>query len=351
MANLIQLKRGVQASLPTLNDGEPGWCTDTFRLYIGQGSANKLIGEADFLKLIGGTLTGALVLSGDPTLALHPATKQYVDTDFLKLVGGTLTGALTLNADPTNDLHAATKQYVDALASGLDLKASCRVATAAALPAYTRTGNVITASANGALAAVDGVTLVLNDRLLLKDGTAGADNGIYYVSQVGDAGTPYTLTRVTDADTDAEVNAGLFTFIEEGTVNGDKGFVLTTNNPITVNTTSLAFSQFSGAGDVVAGSGMTKTGNTLNVIGGTGITANADDIEVDYGTTGTTACVGNDGRLHSQNTDVGTDSTFFTLATYGKLLSAAATSLKTWTFPNLTGGVLLDVSPIDGGSF
>ena len=318
MANKIQLKRGVQASLPTLNDGEAGWCTDTFRLFIGQGSVNKLVGEADFLKLSGGTLTGAL----------------------------------TLNADPTSDLHAATKQYVDALASGLDLKASCRAATAAALPAYTRTGNVITATGNGALAAVDGVTLDLDDRLLAQDGVADSDNGIYYVSAVGDAGNPYTLTRATDADTSAEVNAGMFTFIEEGTANADQGFVLATNNPITLNTTGLTFTQFSGAGTITAGTGMTKTGDTLNVIGGTGITANADDIEVDYGTTVGTACIGNDGRLHTQNTDVSTTSATFTLdTTLGILSSAAASTPKTWTFPNLTGGVLLDASDIDGGTF
>ena len=318
MANKIQLKRGVYGSLPTLNDGEAGWCTDTFQLFIGQSSANKLVGEADFLKLSGGSLTNFL----------------------------------TLHADPSSALHAATKQYVDAMASGLDLKASCRVATAAALPSYSRTGNVITATGNGALADVDGVTLVLNDRLLVKDGADDEDNGLYYVSAVGDAGNPYTLTRTTDADTDAEVTAGLFTFIEEGTANADQGFALTTNDPITLNTTELEFTQFSGGGDVVAGDGLTKTGSTLDVVAGNGIIANADDIEIDFGVTSTTVCVGNDGRLHTQNTDTGTTSGTFTLdTTLGILSSAAASTPKTWTFPNLTGGVLLDVSDIDGGSF
>lgn len=210
---------------------------------------------------------------------------------------------VTLTADPTNALEAATKQYVDAVATGLDVKKSVRVATAAALPAYTRTGNVITATANGALAAIDGVTLVLNDRLLLKNGAAGADNGLYYVSQVGDAGNPYTLTRVTDADTDAEVTAGLFTFIEEGTTLTDTGWVLSTNNPITLNTTSLTFTQFSSAGVVVGDeTTITKTGNTFSLVTGIATPGTYESVTVDtYGrvtagtnpTNGYAASIGN----------------------------------------------------------
>lgn len=165
--------------------------------------------------------------------------------------------------DPVNPQDAATKNYVDANSQGLDVKASVRVATTASLPAYTRTSNVITATSNGALSAIDGVTLVLNDRLLLKNGAAGADNGLYYVSQVGDGTHPYTLTRTTDADTSAKVTAGLFTFVEEGTTNGDTGWVLTTNNPITLNTTSLTFTQFSGAGTYTGGNGITITGTSI----------------------------------------------------------------------------------------
>lgn len=214
MANTIQLKRGTFATLPALGDGEPGWCTDNFKLYIGQGGVSKLVGEADFLKL----------------------------------AGGTLTGDLTLNADPSSALHAATKQYVDAVATGLDVKASVRVATAAALPACTAAGSgvgkTLTANAVGVL-TVDGVATVLNDRILVKNQATGADNGIYKVTTEGTAGVAFILTRATDADQAAEVTAGIFTFAEEGTANGDKGWVLTTNNPITVDTTALTFSQFS----------------------------------------------------------------------------------------------------------
>ena len=88
-------------------------------------------------------------------------------------------------------------------------------------------------------------------------------------------------TRAADFDADSEVTAGAFFFIEEGTTNGDNGFTLTTNDDITVGTTDLTFTQFSGSGQITAGTGMTKSGNTLNVVGGDGITANANDIAVD----------------------------------------------------------------------
>lgn len=125
-----------------------------------------------------------------------------------------------------------------------DTKASVRVATAAALPTNTRTSNVLTASANGALAAVDGVTLVVGDRLLVKNEVTGANNGIYTVTTLGAAGAPFTLTRATDANTSAKVSSGMFVVANEGTANGDTGWLLTTNDPITLNTTALVFAQF-----------------------------------------------------------------------------------------------------------
>ena len=216
MAGTIKLKRGVYSSLPALTDGEPGWCTDNFKLYIGQGGANKLVGEADFLKLSGGSLTNFL----------------------------------SLHANPTAALHAATKSYVDSVATGLDVKASVKLATAAALPACTaggsEVGKTLTMSAVGAL-TVDEVATVLNDRVLVKNQVTGADNGIYKVTTEGTANVAAVLTRAMDADQAAEVTAGMFTFAEKGTANGDKGFVLTTDDPITVDTTALAFSQFAGS--------------------------------------------------------------------------------------------------------
>ncbi len=145
----------------------------------------------------------------------------------LPIAGGTLTGALTLHANPTSSLQAATKAYVDALAGGTDLKESCRLAT---------TANVNLATT--ALTPIDGVTPVDGDRVLVMNQTAPAENGIY-VAHLG------AWTRANDADTDDLVTSGLYCFVTEGTVNGDKGFVLTTNDPITLGTTGLTFTQFS----------------------------------------------------------------------------------------------------------
>jgi len=142
---------------------------------------------------------------------------------------------------------------------------SCRLATNGALPAHGAiSSNVITASSNGAL-SVDGVTTVLGDRILVKDEGGGShlENGIYTVTQVGDGSHPYIITRATDADSSAEVVSGIFVFIEDGTVNDNTGWMLTTNNPITLNTTALSFSQFTGAGSLVVGIGLNRSGATL----------------------------------------------------------------------------------------
>jgi len=166
-------------------------------------------------------------------------------------------------ATPSGTTDAANKAYVDATAQGLDVKASCRVVA---------TTNLSLAAPG---AAIDGVTMTVGDRVLLAGQSTASQNGIQIWN-----GAAVAMTRAPDADVSAEVTAGMFTFIEEGTVNADSGWVLTTNNPIVLDTTALAFSQFSGAGQVIAGAGLTKTGSTLDVGAGPGITVNADTIQV-----------------------------------------------------------------------
>ena len=182
--------------------------------------------------------------------------------------GSTLSN-IRVATTPSNINDAASKSYVDATANGLDVKNSVRAATTAA-------GTLASDFANGD--AIDGVTLATNDRILIKDQADGSENGIYTVNA---SGAP---TRATDFDADSEVTAGAFTFVEEGTTNGDTGHVLSTNGSITVGSTSLTFTQFSGAGLLTAGTGLTKSGNTLNAVGGNGIVANANDLAVDLAT-------------------------------------------------------------------
>jgi hypothetical protein len=164
--------------------------------------------------------------------------------------------------NPTADQEVATKSYVDAVASGLDLKTSCRLVA---------TTNV---TASG-VQVIDGVTTATGDRLLLTSQTAPATNGIYVASGV-------TWLRAADADVSAEVTSGLYTYITEGTANADSGWALTTNDPIVLGTTALVFTQISGAGQINAGGGMTKTGNTLDVVahGDGSIVVNADNVQL-----------------------------------------------------------------------
>ena len=231
-------------------------------------------------------------------------------------------GAIVANvATPTADSDAATKQYVDQIAQGLDPKASAQFATVAALPAYTYNngtsgvGATITANANGAL-SIDGGTPTAGARVLVKN-ESGANqpyNGIYIVTNAGSGSAAFVLTRATDFDQGSpsgEIPGG-FVFVEEGSINADTGWVCTTNSPVTVGTTNITFTQFSGAGTYSAGTGLTLNGTQFSI-------------------TNTTVTAGSYGDGDAVAT--------FTVNDQGQLTAAAATPI-TANAANLTGSTL-----------
>lgn len=272
--------------------------TDTLFVYANGGWRSLIRGVS--------STTTALVVTSNPdgtvSLAISDAVNNgasglMTGADKKKLDDATATsGTSTLvmrdangrfqAAAPSADLDVANKGYVDAARSGLDVKQSVRLATNATLPAYTHAAGVLTADANGGL-VLDGVTLSdpadVGIRVLVKN-EAGANekfNGIYTITAVGDGSNPWVLTRATDFDQNAEVTPGAFTFVEQGTAWADSGWVLTTDGAITVGTTALTFVQFSSAGQSIAGNGLTKTGNTIDVVGTADrIVANTDSIDI-----------------------------------------------------------------------
>lgn len=202
--------------------------------------------------LSGGGLTGLTNLSVD-NINANANTISTTNSNGDLILSPNGTGTVTVpsgykDRSGFGTTSLVTKEYVDAVKVGLDFKDSVRVAS---------TANV---TVSGPGAAIDGITLSSGDRVLLKNQSTASQNGIYVFN-----GAASALTRATDADSSTEVTAGMFVFVEEGTVNADQGFVLTTDGTITVGSTSLSFTQFSGAGQIVAGDAITKTGNQLDV--------------------------------------------------------------------------------------
>ena len=208
-----------------------------------------------------------------------------IDTDISSVAGTHTTLASAL----------AVKTYVDNTRSGLEVKDSTVVATTANLSATYSNGTpagvgaTLTNSGSQAAIAIDNITLTANQRVLVKDQTSTAQNGIYEVTTVGNGSTNWVLTRTTDADTASELSSGVFFFVEKGSANADNGYVMTQDTSITFGTTPIVFSQFSGAGQITAGDGLAKSSNTLSVNTGTGITITTDNVVIDTTWTGQTA--------------------------------------------------------------
>lgn len=205
---------------------------------------------------------------------------------------------------PSNTLYpsqAAVKAYADAAIQGLSVKASVEAASAAALAAVvynngsSGVGATLTGVSFGAL-SVDGYTPIVGDRVLIKDQVSGFQNGIYAVTAVGSVAALFVLTRAADSNTSAEL-IGAFVFVEEGSTNANAGFVNTNTSAITIGTTAITFTQFSGAGEITAGTGLSKTGNTIKV---NASTVDTGILPATQGGTGTTATTGSGNAMRTR---------------------------------------------------
>ena len=262
--------------------------TDTIKVYTGSAfkslphtivsGGGAGIAEALTVSESNGTITLTLAVADTDSAGLLPAAMWQMLTDATsdatasKLVKRDASGNAKV-ATPTDAAHIATKGYVDSARQGLDVKASVRVATTDPINLATdlEAGDVI-----------DGVTLVAGDRVLVKNQSTASENGIYVAVASGAA------SRSSDANGTAdtgEITSGTFTFVEAGTVNFDSGFVISTDGTITVGTTGITWTQFSGAGSFEAGDGLSKSGTQVNVnvtADRTAITADAIDISANY---------------------------------------------------------------------
>lgn len=230
--------------------------------------------------------SGTLATTGG-TIASVTGTANQIDS-----TGGTtpvlsfsnavvFPGTVTLNADPVSPMQATTKQYVDVLAASLDFKSACFAGTTANLTAVYNNGAMgigATLTNSGAQAAfsIDGTSPALNDRILVKNQTSQAENGIYVVTVVGDGATDWVLTRAIDYDLITEISPGDFLIVNNGTVNAATAWIQ--NNTVsTIGTNPISFNQF---GPV--SSGVTSVSGTANRITSTGGTTPQIDISSSY---------------------------------------------------------------------
>ena len=390
MANTLRIKRSTGSSAPTsLANAELAFTEGTETLFIGKGTGGaggsatsiiKIGGKGGFFdkdtvqnanKVLSGPTTGsdaaptfrALVSDDIPSIA-HTKISDFdtgVRTNRLDQMAAP-TGAVSLNsqkitglADPTADADAANKGYVDGVAQGLDVKDSVVATT-------TANGTLSTAFANGQ--SIDGVTLQTGDRILIKNQTTASQNGIYNVQA---SGAP---SRATDMATGANA-AGAFVFVEQGTVNAENGFTCTSDTgSAVVGTNNLTFAQFSGAGQIIAGDGLDKSGNTLSVDlkanGGLVIESTEIAVKLDASSITGTLAIGDGGTGATTATAA---LTALGLSNYAKTLiddadaAAARTTLGLGSIATqaansvaITGGSITNLSTfdgitIDGGSY
>lgn len=225
-------------------------------------------GAVETAKIADGNVTTAKLAANAVTAAKADLTGTWTFSDLRGTFGADVSaGGFKLSnlASPVGANDAATKQYVDGVAQGLDVKQSV---AAIAKANITLSGPQ----------TIDGVALVAGQRVLVAGQTTGSENGIYVVAAS-------SWTRSSDMAVGADA-AGAFTFVEQGTANADSGWVCTNDKgSAVVGTDALAFSQFSGAGSIVAGDGLSKTGNQIDVNVGNGIQIVSDAVALKLAST------------------------------------------------------------------
>tara|TARA_B100000809_G_scaffold176971_1_gene174428 strand:+ start:346 stop:2313 length:1968 start_codon:yes stop_codon:yes gene_type:complete len=258
----------------------------TNKFTVASGTGNTVVagtlngvGAADFDSTL--NVDGAATMNGAVTLGnasgdAITSTGTHTFTPSADFDGGfTVAGSQTIDVGsnriqsvgtPSGTTDAATKGYVDSVKQALDIKDSAKLTTTANLGAtYNNAAGTLTMDATGTV-TIDSVLSALNDRILVKDQSTTSQNGLYYVSTAGAVGVAGVFTRTTDADSNSEVTGGMFCFVEAGTIAADNAYVLTSiTGSATLGTSGLVFTQFSGAGQITAGDGLAKSGNTMSV--------------------------------------------------------------------------------------
>lgn len=296
----------------------------------------------------------------------------------VNIAGDTMTGPLILSGSPVNPMQAATKEYVDNIATGLSVYGACETSTIAALPPSTYNngisgaGSTLTANSNGSLGTIGGYSgLNINSRILVKNQFDARQNGIYVVTQLGSGSSPWILTRASDFDgaPSSEITAGDYVYIQGGTLSGTQWVQITAGTGsysgleyVVIGTDDIVFTQLTGPGTYVAGTGISISSNTVTNTGvtslaaGTGVTLSASTGAVTIsGTGGTVTSVGitggtgisvtggpitNSGTIALTNTGV----TSLTAGTNISVSSpAGAVTVSMDSSPNISGNLIRSV--------
>ena len=218
----------------------------------------------------GVTITHTPSEGSNATIAIGQEVGTSASVTFSNI---TATGVVTLAADPESALQAATKQYVDNISAGINFHAAVVAATVGNLAGTYNNGTsgvgaTITKASNGSIGTIDGATVVVGSRILLKSQTDSRQNGIYTVTAVGSASAPWVVTRATDADNSltGEMLYGDFCFVMGGTVNAGYGYINnSTANPIVLGTDNVTYAAFNAAQTITAGTGLDLTSNVMSL--------------------------------------------------------------------------------------